>query len=51
MSDAEKIKKLAGALRQINKLLFAKGAPLGSINYFEIRGTAVNALKDCGEEV
>lgn len=33
------------ALRAINDTSFAKGAPLGSPTYFEIRQLAVNAIK------
>lgn len=51
MSDQEKVKKMADALRHINNLLYSVGAPLGSTNYFEIRGVAVNTLKECGEKV
>lgn len=36
---------LVKALKQANSLIFAVGAPLGSDNYFAIRGVLVDALK------
>jgi hypothetical protein len=49
MSDAQKVKVLAEALREVNKKMYAKGAPLGSTNYFDIRCITVEALKATGE--
>lgn len=39
---------LAHALAEINRAIFAAGAPLGSKNYFAIREQAVEALKNVG---
>lgn len=39
---------LIRALQQANKLLFARGAPLGSDNYFAIRGVLTDALHKAG---
>lgn len=46
MTDAEKVKILTEALHSINKTIYARGAPLGSNEYFSIRTTAVDALKE-----
>ncbi len=44
MTDTEKIKILADALREINKIIFAVGAPLGSREYLAIRTVTIGAL-------
>lgn len=51
MTDAEKIKILADALRAINSTIYAVGAPLGSVGYFVIRQDATSALKRVGENI
>jgi hypothetical protein len=44
-------KKLVAALNKINATIFAKGAPFGSPEYFEIRAIAVDAIKAAGGKV
>jgi hypothetical protein len=39
-SDADRIKELEDRLKKINDLIYAKGAPLGTVDYFEIRELA-----------
>ncbi len=51
MDAQEKIRTLADALRRVNGVIYAAGAPLGSANYFAIREAAVEALKAAGEPV
>ena len=40
---------LVEALEKINRVIYAAGAPLGSDNYFTIRGLCVGALKAAGQ--
>lgn len=42
--------KLVEALRTVNRIIYAKGAPLGFNDYFEIRKAAVDTLRELGEE-
>jgi hypothetical protein len=49
MTTAEK--KLIDALNEINLIIFAQGAPLGSDEYFKIRKIAVDAIIGAGGKV
>jgi hypothetical protein len=44
-------KKLIGALNEINLVIFARGAPIGSDEYFKIREIVVKAIKAAGGKV
>lgn len=50
MSDAEKIKILADALNEANKLIFDNGASHGSPEYHKLRQILVNGLKHAGQK-
>lgn len=51
MSEADKIVALSRALNEINNTIFAKGAPLGSAEYFIIRGLCTNTLRSTGIKI
>ncbi len=44
-------KQLIKALNEVNKLIYARGAPLGSSEYFELRDIVVNAIREAGGKV
>lgn len=49
--EEDREQTLAAALNNINQLIFAEGAPLGSERYFEVRRLCVDTLKDCGYSI
>lgn len=52
MHQQSQLKQLADALKLVNNIIYAVGAPLGSDNYFTIREVCCKALKqmEVGDE-
>lgn len=48
---AHAYRKTVEALQTINRTIYAKGAPLGTPDYFAIREAAVSTLLEIGEQV
>lgn len=51
MRAAEKIRIMAKALNDLNKLIYANTITVGSQEYFQARDIAVKALNAVGERV
>jgi hypothetical protein len=51
MSNAEKVRILAKAVNDLNKLIYANTITIGSVEYFKARAIAVDALIAAGERV
>jgi hypothetical protein len=51
MTDEQKIQMLVDALNKINKIVFVSKCKLSMNQYFDVRETAVNAIRDVGKEV
>lgn len=51
MTDAEKVKHMAKALNDLNKIIYANTIIVGSDDYRIVRTLIVNTLRNVDEEV